>query len=124
MACARRGIAGGRAPADRNIVTELASNLAAGGVGETLRLGERGGGQHDAELVATQACDQRRPEGRGDVAEDIRHAAQQRIPGGVALPVVDLLQAIEVADQQRGMALALPQSAQALIESVVDWLVG
>jgi len=39
MACARRGIAGGRAPADRNIVTELASNLAAGGVGETLRLG-------------------------------------------------------------------------------------
>src|SRR6476620_2935860 len=67
MACARRGIAGGRAPADRNIVTELASNLAAGGVGETLRLGERGGGQHDAELVPTQACDQRRPEGRGHV---------------------------------------------------------
>ena len=44
IACARRGIAGGRAPADRNIVTELASNLAAGGVGETLRLGERRGG--------------------------------------------------------------------------------
>ena len=44
MSCAHVGIAGGRAPAERNVGAELASNLAAGGVGEALRLGERGGG--------------------------------------------------------------------------------
>ena len=81
MGCARRGIAGGRAPADRNNVTELASNLAAGGVGETLRLGERGGGQHDAELVTPKRAtsDARNPRRQGPVAH-----AEDRIGAGDA----------------------------------------
>ena len=82
MSCARVGIAGGRAPAERNVGAELASNPAAGGVGETLRLGERGGGRRDREDSSPPkrvTSDARNPRRQGPVAH-----AEDRIGAGDA----------------------------------------
>ena len=104
------------APANRALGPELAEQLTAGRAREFLGIAERARGQHDAELVTAQACDQRSGVGGGDRAECVRNPAQQRVPDGMAVAIVDLLEAIDVADQQRRGRVRGSELAQALVQ--------
>jgi hypothetical protein len=68
-------------------------------VGDVTRLGLGGAGKQDGELVAAEPADGvQRAQQR---AQRDRDPAQDLVAGGVALAVVDLLEAVEVEDQQR-----------------------
>ena len=107
---------GGRAPADRALRTELAQELTAGRTGELLGVGERAPREHDAELVPAEPRHQRPGVGGGDRAQGVRDTPEERVAGRMAIAIVHLLQAIDVADQQRRRHVLAAQLAKALIQ--------
>ena len=62
------------------------------------RLGVGVADEQDRELVTAEPAERRRSSGTA-VAQALRHLAQQLVAGGVAELVVDLLEAVEVAEQ-------------------------
>lgn len=74
-----------------------AAAIAAHAFGRGDRLGEGRAGHQGGELVTAEAADDVvRPQA---TAELLRHVADRRVAGGVAVPVVDRLEVVEVEQQ-------------------------
>ena len=114
----------GDADADRDLDADRAAlaDLAAQALGDLDRVLAAGAGQDHEDLLAADPVDrvagpQRRPHRVGDVLQD-------GVAGGVAELVVDPLEVVEVAEQQRvreallGVAGLAVELAEALLERV------
>ena len=77
--------------------------------------GQRGSGQHDAELVAAGA--RQHVAGPQAVQRGIGEPAQAVVAAGVAMTVIDLFETIEIDGQERER-LARPQRQRALLAAV------
>jgi hypothetical protein len=74
-----------------------------------------GGGQHD-ELVATEPGDG--VPDPDDIAQALGHGLEEDVPAGVAEPVVDGLEVVQVQEQQHGPGLAAVGGVGHLLEPV------
>ena len=75
-------------------------------------------GPKDGELVAAQPC---QGVGAPDAAlEALRHPTEQKIAGGMAQRVVDVLEAVEVEAQDRRWPVASPPAGEHALEPVLE----
>ena len=114
----------GGTPRHRDVRAEARTDAAAGGMCQLFGVDQRSVGKQHAELVAAQARRDRLIEGGRRFAQHRGDPAQHGITGRMPVPVVDVLETIEITDQQRRKVVVPIDLGEPLVERAAVGQVG